>query len=39
MEKTKGMMKKTCKMAKNVIKKTQELFELSQINMKREISS
>ena len=34
MEKTKGMMKKTCKMAKNVIKKTQELFELSQINMK-----
>lgn len=34
MKKNNGVIKKTCKVAKNVIKKTQELFELSQINMK-----
>lgn len=34
MRRNKGVIKKTCKVAKNVIKKTQELFELSQINMK-----
>ena len=34
MKKSKGMMKKTCKVAKSVFRKTQELFEISQINMK-----